>query len=1047
MLLFGMRISAVITLSALVSYFHIMAILSNQAQDSLQKYIVERGAKEDIIFSNAERNHQIFKQKFLAQWPGQNSANTKDRFNRLFILQNDGSVALVPEAFKGMLRSDGTTSRHISAYIGSSAPVKDVKFNNKLLLSYELIDRFSEAWTRDYANLYVSMPENVNIVYWPGVPWGTQASSDLDVNNEEWVYIASPEHNPAREPVWTGLYFDQTADEWMVSLATPIDYKGEHLINIGHDILLNTLFNRVFDDKLAGAYNFIFREDGRIIAHPDLIDELRLHKGVLNTKDISSVGVNSMVNRIQSLQAAEGSTFIAEDEQSDSLLAVTRIDGPDWFFVTVFPKSLLSSTALSVAYIVATIGLISLLLELLIFFGILKHQVLIPIQAFRDFSKKIAVRNFGAIDSLKKLNFGTRNDEVGELANTMTMMATTIKLHEEELEHMVEARTTELIETNLILSRESKEHQDVLLLLQTIAKHVSGLQGGNYFNTLSEFLSSALDADFVIICRLSEDRKVLHTLSAVLNNKIIDNTDYEVAGTPCEVVIETGTQVYNGDVQQQFPQDQELATLGIHSYIGTPMFDSSGNCIGHLAVMKKLKFPESNKARLIIDSVSSRASSELIRQVNEEIIMLQATTDALTGLPNRPTFLARLHQALLYCNRNNQQLAVMFIDLDNFKSVNDNFGHAAGDELLKTVARRLERCVRQSDLVARMGGDEFIVLLNSISELNEPDIVAHNIMNALNRKTLVSNIEHRPSCSIGIAIYPEDGTSDGELLNNADSAMYRAKELGKNNVQFFTLSINQRLKKIRQTELDLNSAITNDEFVNFYQPINCLQTNTITSMEALVRWNHPHLGITSPDSFISIAEKSGLISTIGQGALETVCLDFKELKRCFPELQSIAVNFSVVQFRDPQFANYLLSTLDKHNIGTESIEMEITESFFIDVDDSAITDQIYMLRDHGIKIVLDDFGTGYSSLGYLKQFPVDTLKIDRRFVRDLSTDKQSQALVSSIISLAKNFHLSIVAEGVEEKSQELTLKLQGCDFAQGYYYARPMSLADWLQNC
>ncbi|MCP3690121.1 MAG: EAL domain-containing protein [Gammaproteobacteria bacterium] len=1024
-----------------------MAILSDQVQGSLQQYIIERGAKESIIFSSAERNHQIFKQKFLGQWPAQKKADNKARFNRLFVLQADGTVALAPESFEGRLRPDGTRSRYISAYIGANTLTNDITFNNKLLLSYELLDRFAEAWTRDYANLYVSMPENVNMVYWPGMPWGTQASSDLDVNKEEWVYIASPHNNPTREPVWTGLYYDKTADEWMVSLTTPVDYEGEHLINIGHDILLNTLFNRVFNDTLEGAYNFIFREDGRVIAHPDLVNELRLHRGVLNSNDINNASLDNMVGLIRSRQTTtEASTFIIEDELSDALLAVTRLDGPNWYFITVYPMSLLSSTALSVAYIVATIGFISLVLELLLFFSILRFQVLLPIQAFRDFSKDIAKRKFGAIDSFRKFHLEARTDEVGELADTMATMATTIRQHEEELENLVEARTIKLIETNLILSRESKEHQDVLLLLQTIAKHVSGLQGGNYFNTLSEFLSNSLDADFVIICRLSNDRKTIHTLSAVLHNCNIDNISYPVTNTPCEVVITEGTQVYNGNVQQQFPQDQQLIKRGIHAYVGTPMLNSDGSCIGHLAVMKKSTFTESNKARLIIDSVSSRASSELVRQVNEEVIMLQATTDALTELPNRATFLAQLSQAILSSKRSRQQLAVMYIDLDNFKSVNDNYGHAAGDELLKTVARRLRICIRQTDLAARMGGDEFIVMLSSITELNEPDIVAHKIMDAIRGKTMLGNVEHRPSCSIGIAIYPEDGKSEEELVNSADKAMYRAKEMGKNNLQFFTHSINRKLKKLHQTEFDLHNAIAEDEFVNFYQPIFCLKTNTISRLEAFVRWNHPIHGLTNPDSFISIAEHAGQISAIGQNVLDSICHDFKDLQRCFSKLQSIAINISAAQFRDAQFANQLLGTLDEHGIAAECIEVEVTENLFINASTAAVADQINTLRGRGIKIALDDFGTGYSPLGYLKHITVDSLKIDNSIVRDLTTDAQSKSLVSSIISLADNFKLTVTAEGVEQEDQEAALKLQGCDFAQGYYYARPMSLADWLQK-
>ncbi|MCW8885016.1 MAG: cache domain-containing protein, partial [Motiliproteus sp.] len=340
-LMMSIRLSLVITLSALVSYFHIFGILNEQVRDSLQKYIAERGEKESAIFLHAERNHQKFKEEFLAQWPERQNSAPPPRFEDVFVNHESGGKRLHLDAFNGTLRSDGTQSQHITGYIGSNAP-QNPRFYNKLLLSYDLIDRYAAAWTMDYANLYVSMPENVNLVYWPGVAWGNQAQSDLDVTVEEWVYVANQENNPDRSPAWTGLYFDATADEWMVSLATPVDHDDEHLINIGHDILLNTLFERVFNDKLAGTYNFIFREDGRIVAHPGLVEKLQQHKGVLNVEDAGNPSLLNTIKLITTRQPSDtGEISIIDDVKSDALLAVTRIDGPDWFFVTYYPKSLL----------------------------------------------------------------------------------------------------------------------------------------------------------------------------------------------------------------------------------------------------------------------------------------------------------------------------------------------------------------------------------------------------------------------------------------------------------------------------------------------------------------------------------------------------------------------------------------------------------------------------------------------------------------------------------------------------------------------------------
>ncbi len=1036
----SIRLSLVITIAALVSYVHIFAILNDQVRDSLKKYISERGDKESAIFLNAERNHRQFRQEFLKQWPDRKQQQVPDRFSRLFVEQNDGGRRIHRDAFNGIPRPDGTLSRHITGFIGSDAP-QSSEFYNKLLLTYELLDRYGDAWTMDYANLYVSMPDNVNLVYWPGVPWGDQAESDLDVNTEEWVYVANPTNNPDRLSAWTGLYYDQTADEWMVSLATPVDRGGEHLINVGHDILLNTLFERVFNDRLAGTYNFIFREDGRIIAHPDLVEQLRSHRGILHAEDTDNPGIMSMVNLITSQQASQQeNNFILEDQYMDALLAVTKIAGPDWYFVTFYPNTLLASTARETAYIVSMVGIVSLITELIILFFVLKGQVLKPISLFRRFSGDMGKGEFRSIDTLRNSSAYRRRDEVGELAGTMVDMATTIREHELHLVEQVADKTRELSKTNEILTKESRSRKEMLALLQAIARDVSGLQGKNYFSTLGEFLAESLDADFVIICRLSEDRQTLHTLTAYLQKKQIENLSYPVAKTPCEVVIREGPQLYNGDVQELFPEDQELVDLDLHAYIGTPMYDSNGKAIGHLAVLKRELFKESGKARLIMDSVSSRAASELIRHVNEEIITRQASTDALTGLANRTLFLDRLTQAVHRADRHQGQLAIIFVDFDHFKLINDQLGHAEGDKLLRIFSHRLSQCVRKEDTVARFGGDEFIILLNSIDGINGPDSVTRKIQQSIAEEVSLAGTSLTLSCSMGVAVYPDDGENIDVLINHADTAMYRAKELGRNNVQFFTPAMNEQSELRRETEHDLRQAISRQEFEVYYQPTICLRDRQVKKMEALVRWNHSDKGLIGPDTFIPVAEQTGQIVAIGDFVLQQACRDFPVLREHYPALRSVAVNCSARQFQDPDFADKVAETLSSHALASDSIEIEITESLFIDREDHTAWKTLQKLHSRGFSITLDDFGTGYSSLAYLKQLPIDTLKIDRSFIADIKTDQESLTLVLSIIELAHNFSLKVVAEGVETLEHSTMLKENNCDYAQGYHYCRPQPL-------
>ncbi|MDH3355086.1 MAG: cache domain-containing protein, partial [Chromatiales bacterium] len=281
----ALRISIVVILVSGLSYWHIVSTLQEQTLDSLSKYITERGHKESAIFELAEDNHRVFKERFVDAYKNQSNVSD-EKFWSIFKPWDDGTTHLQKRAFDGYRHPDGTISHSTTAYIGPKAPIESQEFRNRLYLAYNLVDRFSDAWTNRFANLYISMPENVNIVHWPGLAWANNAEATLDVTTEEWVYITTQENNPKRESAWTGLYFDPTANEWMVSCETPIDVDGKHLLSAGHDILLNKLFERVFNDHLAGTYNFIIRADGRLIAHPDKVDQIQEKLGLLDVQSL-----------------------------------------------------------------------------------------------------------------------------------------------------------------------------------------------------------------------------------------------------------------------------------------------------------------------------------------------------------------------------------------------------------------------------------------------------------------------------------------------------------------------------------------------------------------------------------------------------------------------------------------------------------------------------------------------------------------------------------------------------------------------------------------
>jgi len=1040
----GARIAIIIAVAAVFTYFHIFSILNEQVDDSLQKYIVERGQKESMTFQAAQSNHAVYKKTFLETWPQHESIDHELRFASLFKHHPDGTWRLSENAYDGVNRSDGSLSRFISGYVGRNAP-DTARFHNKLLLAYDLIDRYADAWAMDFDNLYVSMPENVNLVYWPGIRWGAQADADLDVNAEEWVYVVSPENNPLRKPVWTGLYYDQTADEWMVSLETPVDFGDEHLINIGTDILLNRLFEKVFNDHLDGAYNFIFRADGRIIAHPQQVDLLRSRKGLLHVTETNDAGLEHIVTRLTNdLAEIGGRGLILDDDVVNAKLAVTRIRGPEWIFVTVYPHSLMAMAAIKTVYIVALIGFISLILELIFLFWVLRQQVLEPVAVFDDFARRFAVREFSSIDDLVGSPVVGRRDEMGALALAMTGMARSIEKYETRLKNIVAQRTEELDLANVVLKQESGERKRITTLLQVIAKEVSGLQGEKFFYTLSKFLSESLGADMVLVGRLVEHGTGVQTLSLMIDENFLESMYYPIAGTPCEIVIESGTQIYNGNVQGLFPEDQDLVDLGMRSYIGTQMLDSAGEVVGHLAVLQRDTFESPETTTLIIDSVSARAAYELDRQVTEEVILRQATTDSLTNLPNRFAFMDRLQQSLNHAERSGERLAVMFFDVDNFKMVNDQKGHAAGDHVLKVIANRLIKCVRKNDILGRLGGDEFIVALNDISDAYAPEQVARNILKEITHEISNETAAFTMSCSVGISIYPDDATAIDSLISHADVAMYRAKEQGRNNYQFFRATMNEDIEKNHMLEVELRKALSLGELEVYYQPIMLLSNKSVYKLEALLRWKHPEMGLVMPDLFIPIAERTGLIIPISEFVLDQVCKDYPRFKQRFGGLESISVNFSARQFRDEDLAEQVMAIVANRNVRSQCIEIEITESMFIDGRDLVTIQTLHELSDLGFLLALDDFGTGYSSLGYLKKVPVDTLKIDRSFIRGLMDDPDDLALVCSIIELAHSFRLAVIAEGVENQSQEEVLRKEGCDFAQGYLYAPPMPVAKLL---
>ncbi|MBP9013587.1 MAG: EAL domain-containing protein [Smithella sp.] len=424
------------------------------------------------------------------------------------------------------------------------------------------------------------------------------------------------------------------------------------------------------------------------------------------------------------------------------------------------------------------------------------------------------------------------------------------------------------------------------------------------------------------------------------------------------------------------------------------------------------------------------------KRIEQELNHL-ATHDALTGLPNRLMFSQLLDHAIHSAQRYKKQLAVLFIDLDRFKTINDSLGHDAGDQLLKEIARRLRKSLRNVDVVGRLGGDEFIVLIEDLQEVKQLEIIAHKVLATVIKPMVLLGEECRVTASIGISVFPKDGQDEQSLMKKADIAMYFAKEEGKNNFQFYSENIHAMSSARLAIETNLRYAIERNELYLNYQAQLDFKTDEITGVEALLRWNSKYLGMVTPAQFIPIAEETGLIVPIGRWVLKTACAqNVAWQKQGLPPV-SMAVNLSLRQLTDESFLQDIREVLQETGMAPNFLELEITESMVMHNPERLIP-ILTKIKAMGIRLAIDDFGTGYSSLAQLRNFPIDSIKVDRSFIRNLPQDMDNKAITEAIITMGRSLNLTVVAEGVETKEQESFLRQKVCDEMQGFYFSKPI---------
>jgi diguanylate cyclase (GGDEF)-like protein/PAS domain S-box-containing protein len=505
----------------------------------------------------------------------------------------------------------------------------------------------------------------------------------------------------------------------------------------------------------------------------------------------------------------------------------------------------------------------------------------------------------------------------------------------------------------------------------------------------------------------------------------------EAAGHPLEDVL----QIIDATTRQAM-QNTTMLAIRADKAVALPP-----NCVlirrdGIEAAIEDSTAPIHDRRGAVTGAVMVFHDVSMARAMTRKMTHL-AQHDSLTNLPNRVLLGDRLREAIILSGRHQRKLSVLFLDLDRFKHINDSMGHVVGDRLLQSVARRLFSCVRTSDTVGRQGGDEFVVLLWEVRRAEDAAMTAAKILEALREPHLIDGHELYVSGSIGIVTYPDDGTDAETLMKKADLAMYHAKETGRDSYQFFKPAMKARAVERQSLEDSLRYAIERRELVLHYQPKVDLKSGGIIGAEALIRWRHPQRGLVPPGQFVTIAEDCGLIVPIGRWVLREACRQARAWQTAGLPPLCVAINISPVELRAPGFVAGVRAILKEMGLEPRYLELELTETVLIE-DSRSVADVLEELKDIGVFLALDDFGTGYSSLSHLKRFPIDTLKIDQSFVRDLTVDEDDAGIVTAVIGMGKSLHMRVVAEGVETREQLEILQEHGCPQGQGYFFCRPV---------
>ncbi|EKQ57174.1 MULTISPECIES: EAL domain-containing protein [unclassified Clostridium] len=843
-----------------------------------------------------------------------------------------------------------------------------------------------------------------------GTKWGGYiqwpdglGTSKFDPRKRPWYSLALD--NPD-EVMITSPYMSAIDDSRQVIVSASTTVKntdGEIVGVVGIDVSLDRLSKMISTVKAGDTgYIFLYLKDGTIVAHPNTnlnfnnisqLDQLgyKFTEEGAPTKDISNTYKK----------------FINEDSGSFEIaingapVIVNVYTSPDtgWKIASIIPKSDLLNKANRVAYIISFICGLALIL-IIILSHIVTKRIAKPINKLTSL-----MESAGNGDLSVKADFNT-SDEFGKLGNSFNLMIGKLSAGYEELSSVYE----ELLATEEELRTQYNELQSSEEALKNSEER--------YKLALECANDSIFQWDFV-------------SGKFYVSDKLTDITGYNLRRT-CNLLELITELIHPDDIDRA--KDEFYNHIENISSVYNTEYRLKTNDGSYVWILVRGKAIRDLEGRIIKFAGSIRDISDIKK--SEDKIKFMAYYDSLTMLPNRTLFMDRLNAQLELAKYKVAQGAVFFIDLDNFKNINDTIGHDYGDKLLMNIAKQFESVADEEDTVCRLGGDEFILLRSNISE-SEVKSYAKKLLNLFKGNFNIDNKQMYITASIGVALYPKDGTDANTILKNADSAMYKAKEMGKNRYALYDPEMYYKLERKTTVERILRSSIENNELSINYQPQYDAQSREIFGFEALIRLNSKELGFISPLEFIPIAEECGFITELGKWVFSESCKQSVKWLNEGYRFKSISINISSVDLQQPDFLDNVKEILNDTGIDPSIVELEITETVLMQSLDSSIK-VLTKLMDMGIRIALDDFGTGYSSLNYLRKIPISTLKIDKSFIDNITSSKKEESIIKNIIQMAHSMNLKVVAEGVEVEEQLLVLKERKCDYIQGYYFSKPL---------